>query len=146
MRRRKLLVALAGSAVVVAAGAVVVRPEPPDRVTMENFNRIDYGGDFLSGRLKKSSRAEVEAILGPPADYTTAPTETLALFVYVSNGQPAPGTPMSIWHGDQGSIRLAFDQQDKVAWGNFQGHIPVHVGALDLFLWRAKRQWRRWFP
>ena len=61
MRRRKLLVVLAGLAVLVAAGAVVLWPEPPSRITRENFDRVREG----------MTQAEVEAILGPPGDYRT---------------------------------------------------------------------------
>jgi hypothetical protein len=68
MRRRTLLVALAGLAVVVGAGTVVLWPRA-DRITLENFDRIKKG----------MRRAEVEAILGPPGDYTTGPTETTFL-------------------------------------------------------------------
>ena len=66
MRRRTLLVVLAGLTVVVAAGAVVLWPRTPSRITLENCNRIREG----------MSRAEVEAILGPPGDYRTGPGET----------------------------------------------------------------------
>ena len=64
MRRRKLLVVLAGLAVV-AAGVVVLWPRP-DRITRENCDRIRPG----------MTRAEVEAILGPPDDYRTGRGES----------------------------------------------------------------------
>jgi hypothetical protein len=54
-------VVLAGLAVVVAAGAVVLWPRLPSRITRENFDRLKKG----------MSRAEVEAILGPPGDCRT---------------------------------------------------------------------------
>jgi hypothetical protein len=57
MRRRKLLVALAWLAVVVAAGVVVLWPRE-NRITQENCDRIKEG----------MSQAEVEAILGPSGD------------------------------------------------------------------------------
>jgi hypothetical protein len=60
MRRRTLLVALAGLAVMVAAGVGALWPRP-SRVTGENFDRIEKG----------MSRAEIEAVLGPPGDYRT---------------------------------------------------------------------------
>jgi hypothetical protein len=65
MRNRKLRWAAAGLALValLAAGAFVMWPRP-DRITRENYQRIRYG----------MSRGEVEAILGPPGDYTSAPT------------------------------------------------------------------------
>jgi outer membrane protein assembly factor BamE (lipoprotein component of BamABCDE complex) len=55
MRMRKLLVALAGLAVVVAAGVVALWPQPL-RATWENYDSIREG----------MTRAEVVAILGPP--------------------------------------------------------------------------------
>jgi hypothetical protein len=64
MRRRKLLVALAGLAVVGAAGAVVLWRRSA-HVTRASCDRIRVG----------MSRAEVEAILGgPPGDYRAGPT------------------------------------------------------------------------
>jgi hypothetical protein len=63
LRRRQLLVALAVLAVLVAVGLFVLWPRL-DRITDENFNRIQEG----------MSRAEVEAILGPPGDCRAAPT------------------------------------------------------------------------
>src|SRR6516164_10518508 len=66
MRRRTLLVVLAGLAGLVAAVVVVLWPRPSLRITLENCKRIREG----------MSRAEVEAILGPPGDYRTGPGET----------------------------------------------------------------------
>jgi hypothetical protein len=64
MRRRTLFAALAGLAVVIAVGTVVLWPrlEPPSRITQENCDQI----------REEMHQAEVEAILGPPGDYTTA--------------------------------------------------------------------------
>jgi hypothetical protein len=55
MRRRKLLGALAGLAVVVTVGAFALWPQPA-RITRGNYDRIRM----------RMSRAEVEAILGAP--------------------------------------------------------------------------------
>jgi hypothetical protein len=64
MRRRKLLVVLAGLAVVVAAGVAVLWPRPA-RVTPENYLRIEAG----------MTLAEVAAILGaPPGDFEVQQT------------------------------------------------------------------------
>src|SRR5262245_31156651 len=66
MRGRKRLWVLVGlAAVLLAVGAFMAGPPPPDRVTRANFDRVWEG----------MSRAEVEAILGPPGDYTTGPGE-----------------------------------------------------------------------
>jgi hypothetical protein len=56
------VLALAGLAVVVAVGVVVLWPRTePNRITRENCYQIK----------EAMSRAEVEAILGPPGDYST---------------------------------------------------------------------------
>jgi hypothetical protein len=55
MRRRKLLVALAGLAVVVAAGTLMLWPRA-DRINYANFNRVE----------QEMSRDDVEALLGLP--------------------------------------------------------------------------------
>ena len=61
-RRRKLLVALAGLAVVVAVGAVILWSQlEPDRITQASFERIRVG----------MTRADVAAILGPAGDFRT---------------------------------------------------------------------------
>jgi hypothetical protein len=160
MRRRKLLVVLAGLAVVVAAGVVVLWPRPPSRITRENFERIKEG----------MSRAEVEAILGPPGDYRTgrgemdygteneawmpdtgpdlagpdfAPLET--------NWRRAPGqspedpTLRADWMGDSFGIAIAIGQSGSV---EEKVGLPRRTtqGPLDNLVWRVKRQWHRWFP
>jgi hypothetical protein len=130
MRRRKLLVALAGLAVVVAAGVIALWPTRPNRVTRENYDRIQIG----------MTRAEVEAILGPPGDYTTRP-------------QTLWWPPWSVglsdrWRGDEFAIGLIFDHKRRVRVKYCADHIVLHLDqtAFDNLLWRAKRQWHRWFP
>jgi len=65
MRRRTVILGLAGLAVMFAVVAVVLRPRP-DRITREDYDRIRPG----------MTRAEVEAILGPPDDYRTGRGES----------------------------------------------------------------------
>ena len=150
MRRRKLLVALAGLAVVVAAGMVMVWPRP-ERITRENFDRIREG----------MSRAEVEAILGPPRDYRTRIGETdygrtentwiadrgpdFALGTNWVPGQ-SKGKPYlkADWMDDSFRITIVIGQSgsvvDKEGWPRRKTQ-----GQLDDLLWRGKRQWQRWF-
>jgi hypothetical protein len=140
MRRRTLLVVLAGLAVVVAVGVILLWPRA-DRVTRENYDRIHEG----------MSRAEVEAILGPPGDYRNGPTNTwFATWV-------APDAPVA-WQGDRGSIFVYRkggdpffadtepDDPDSVSSASFVQVQRVRQGPLEDLLWRAKRQWHRWFP
>jgi hypothetical protein len=160
MRRRTLLVALAGLAVVVAAGAVALWSRA-DRVTRANYERIQIG----------MTRADVEAILGPPGDYRSGPGE-LALF----EGDDGTGENM-IWMPDPATdiadtslnwsrmpIEQLEDQRLWATWVSDSFGINISIdgsggvvgkdglprrttrGALANLLWRANRQWHRWFP
>jgi len=146
MRRRTLLVALAGLAVVVTAGTVVLWPRP-ERITRANFHRIREG----------MSRAEVEAILGPPGDYRTGLGETW--FTEPKLWSPdrdiaprpeplwstAPGNSWARWDSDSFSIWISFDDSGSAAVKEVWPRRKTQ-GPVDSLLWRAKRQWRRWFP
>ena len=136
MRRRKLLV-LTGLAVVVAAGMVVVWPEPPSlvRVTMENCNLIRLG----------MTRAEVEAILGPPGDYRSHPTEG-----FPPRG-PNPVTSGASftclqWQGDTIDIQICVTPNGDMLEMKAMSSQPAKLGPLDPLRWYAKRVWRRCFP
>jgi len=134
MRRRTLLVVLAGLAVVVAAGVVVLWPRP-ERITRENFERIKEG----------MSQAEVEEILGPPGDYTTEPTD----WENYSDlrGLLATDETMSTWVFDEPVMIVVFDKKSGRVIGKLMNkNDRQNTGALYTLLWRAKRQWHRWFP
>jgi hypothetical protein len=148
VRMLRWVAALAGLAVVVAAGAVVLWPRE-GRITQENYDRISEG----------MSCAEVEAILGPPGDYRTGLGETgfAEPKVWspdrdiaprpVSNWSTAPGQspPWASWMSDSFVIWIGIDDSGSV--GDKLGY-PRRTtqGPLDNLLWRAKRQWRCWFP
>jgi hypothetical protein len=153
MRRRTLLVALVGLAVVVAAGVVVLWPRPPSRITRENYGLIREG----------MTRAEVEAILGPPGDYRTRLGESelsdqswnpdladygpkIATWLTLDdNGRPLAPVSAGIWISD--SIRIdvwTLDDSGRVM--GTEAMARRSAGTLDNLLWRLKRQWRRWFP
>ena len=134
MRRRKLIVVL----VVVVFGAFVLLPGP-GRITPVNYARIQPG----------MSRAEVEAILGPPGDYRTRDSEQdtdldlsdMAIVGSIDLHQAY------IWASDQAVVLAAFDETEKfVGGGCVKPSGIVHKGPLDNLLWRAKRLWQRWFP
>jgi hypothetical protein len=140
MRRRKLLVALAGLAVTVTGGVVVLWPRG-DRITRENCDRIQEG----------MSRAEVEAILGPPGDYLTAGPSNTTADLFDENGNVRTvrhdGTVICFWVGDRAIIYVPFDRNGKTTrsptlWE--AGTLPQP--PLENLLWRLKRQWHRWFP
>ena len=138
MRRRTLLVMLAGLAVVIAAGVVVLWPRPAsERITRENYDRIRAG----------MTRAEIETILGPPGDYTTAPTEGVRV---ASSTFSAPGSEIayleSRWLSDTAQAVVWFDYSGRANRGYYAPMRIKDETPWARFLWRAKRQWRRWFP
>jgi hypothetical protein len=163
MRKRKLrwLLALAGVAVLVA-GALLLWPSHSMR---EKFERVQEG----------MCRAEVEAILGPPGDYRTGPTapppEDLPRRSPLE-GQTSPsGDPVveaatespadfvvvvpqasvtsffldPMWDGDDGLISVSF-RDERVLSKQFAPRRRVPQTPLENLQWRAKRQWRKWFP
>jgi hypothetical protein len=159
MRRRKPLSVLAvGLAVVVVVGAFALWPGQ-SKITRESFDRIQKG----------MSRAEVEAILGgPPGDYRTVCTVwtvdddtepftvcsidsqalNAAVWGYerdqgepVSSGEPVTGT----WYGNNGSVQIHFSP-DVVEDKHFLPTVEREQTPVGNLFWRAKRQWRKWFP
>jgi len=138
MQRRTLLVVLAGMAVVAAAGAVGLWSRA-DRITRVNFARLNTG----------MSRAEVEAVLGPPGDYTTSPPGDMGEEVVqdAETGEhDAPGVDGLLWIADAGIIEVTFDGAGQACRTVFAPLTPPKQNFLDNLLWRARRQWRRWFP
>jgi hypothetical protein len=134
MRRRRLLVALAGLAVVIAAGVVVLWPHTHRTVT-ENYVRIEQG----------MTRTQVETILGPPGDYRTGPAEPETVPVYFS-AEGAKVVVPDVWKCDDTLVYVAYDLagcvMDKTSFANKRRT----QSPFDNFLWRAKRLWHRWFP
>jgi hypothetical protein len=145
MRRRKLLGVLVGLAVL-AGGAFVLWPRT-DRLTRENFDRIKEGMSF----------AQVEAILGPPGDYTTAPElkKKLNLAEYKNcyadrdclGGVETLDSmdPLACWESDSVQVFISFPQGIVSTKDFFVTSREQQTPAENL-LWRAKREWRKWFP
>jgi hypothetical protein len=141
MRKRKLL-AVGGVLALVAAGAFVAWP-PAYRITIKNLERVQEG----------MSRADVEAILGPPGDYRTVPGRELFAIdraiqssrVKAREDEFSLGLAFLVWSGDAHTIRIAFGPEG-VLDSYIEPVLRQEQSPLDNFLWRAKRQWRRWFP
>ena len=139
MRRRTLLVVLAGLAVVIVAGVVVLwpRPEPASRITVESFRRIRAG----------MTMAEAIAILGPPGDYTTLKIDPVPRppQAYLGDGT-VESAGSTWWTSDTAYVVVDLDKSERIVSGSSCTLRTVDHGALGNLLWRAKRQWRRWFP
>jgi hypothetical protein len=142
MRRRKLLLVLAGLFVAICAAvmAVILWPMKDDRLTEENCARI-HGG---------MTREEVEATIGPPGDFRTGP-----IFVPVAGSPNFPSLDYKVtaeqqvivpmWYWDNGTT-IVWISSGRVANVSYVRCARVAQTPVDNFLWRAKRQWHRWFP
>jgi hypothetical protein len=130
-------VALAGLAVMVAVVVVVLWPGS-DRVTRVNYDRLRGG----------MSRGEVAAIFGAPGDYRTRPTECLGRCMsdHRDFDEADATTDDEVWDGDTATIQVDCGSVGTVVYVSYQGTEPLDQGSLDNLLWRAKRQWHRWFP
>jgi hypothetical protein len=137
MRRRTLLVALAGLAVVVAGGAVVLWPRA-NRVTRENYDRIQIG----------MSRADVEAVLGPPGLYASGPLMVGGTVYSDDVATVMGGERMEEvdWTSDNAIVRVFFRLTGQVGDKCFTEASRMNQTPVDNLLWRARRQWHRWFP
>jgi hypothetical protein len=137
MRRRKLLVVLAGLAVMGAAGAgvVVLRPH---RVTRENAARLHPG----------MTLADVTAILGPPGDYTTGQTapdpDEKAYKKSLSFGQPDDlSSKWKEWNSDEVWIRALFGPDETVVAAHIAPMERLYRGPADLLRGGVLRWWRK---
>jgi hypothetical protein len=110
------------------AGAVLALAWPlPSRVTRANFDRIKEG----------MSRADVEALLGPPGDYTTAPTSFDRM-----EGVWRPGSKEAKWEGDECMVVVDFDASGHAVGKLFSpGAATLDYGPVDRLLWRLERRW-----
>jgi hypothetical protein len=154
VRRWKVLVALAYLAALLAAGTVVLWTRP-SRVTKENVERIRSG----------MSKGEAEAILGPPGDYRTAFGQTaiptgdgplhwtsdaslpdhLLRSMEESGWISAEPGRRGIWISDTFAVNVSINDAEQVTSIHGSPRRTTQNGFESL-LWRAKRQWHRWFP
>jgi hypothetical protein len=141
-RHKWKLLALAGLVLLAGVTALVLWPPPSSRVTRENSDRIKQG----------MTQAEVEAILGPPGDYTTGPmlVDLGGGYEPVNDAYPGLdrnlGSGMSVWRSDAGCVVVAYSVSGEVLFSQSVEGKRRAQGPLDNLLWRAKRQWRKWFP
>jgi hypothetical protein len=136
VRRRKVLGSLACALVLI--GAFELRPFP-SRITHDNFNHLRQG----------MTRAEVEAILGPPGVYTTGPTEVMSVLELLVRVNDSTGVNLmateKTWRSDQVHIVVEFDSE-RVTWMCLASVARQDQSLGDNLLWRTKRQWQKWFP
>jgi hypothetical protein len=131
MRRRTLLVALAGlaAAITVAATWLWTRTNP---VTRENYARTALG----------MSRSEVCAILGSPYDYTYGEANVFgARLEGKLHEEDLPET----WTADGCQIWMFFDQEGKVTARSCCLCQAASVSLRKKLLWHYYRLRQKWF-
>jgi SmpA / OmlA family len=119
---------IALAVVAIGAGLLVTLPQT-DRITEENFDQIRNG----------MTRAQVEAILGPPGDYTTGPVK----IVFISG---TSAVSQDLWLSDNLAINVWCNSSDQVFDTCCNDVVLIKQTTLERVHWKLKRQWRRWFP
>jgi hypothetical protein len=90
------------------------------------------------------SRAEVEAILGPPGDYTTGPFDIDDTTVRRIMEGPRAGAHS--WFTDNCVLSIRFDDSNRVEWRGFLRVRKRPQASLENLRWRLSRQREKWFP
>jgi hypothetical protein len=143
-RRLRWVMVLAGLAVVVAASAVMLWPEPAQltrQITRANCDRVK----------KRMTLAEVTEILGPPGDYTTGPVAWRPVDPLTYELLRPPPKPKQMlahyeWIADTAKFDAIIVDPDGVQAYWFSPVTRPPQSPVELFVWWTKRQWRRWFP
>jgi hypothetical protein len=133
--------------VLVAVGAFVLWPgsDPGSAITRQNFGRIiKWFDDGNWNGMPPMTVADVTAILGtPPGDYRTGRSLYPTGGGFMSDGPLFRGA--IYWRCDTHEIYVTADASGRVkSIGN--ADLTKSPDAFGNLLWRAKRQWRRWFP
>jgi hypothetical protein len=125
------------------AKAVIPGPQPlAPGLTQENFDGIEAG----------MSRAEVEALLGkpsfclrsgvidlPPSGVFPVTHPDWGVWHWFDHG----GTGR--WHVETHAASVSFDTSGKATRKNSEIFLVREPFSLPSLLWRAEREWRRWF-
>jgi outer membrane protein assembly factor BamE (lipoprotein component of BamABCDE complex) len=136
MRRRKLLAALVGLAVLVTAGGFLLWPRSqpvPFLITDQKWDKLKKG----------MTLTEVVELLGPPGDYRIW---SAAVYHMPRHG---PQSDWKDWLCDDALYCIQFDEAglvtDQYGEANEEGD-GEEPNALRRIAVRAHRQWREWFP
>jgi hypothetical protein len=129
------------AALLVAAvllGGVFALWPATSRVNRTNYDRIKPG----------MTLAEVEAVLGPPGDYTTGPVGMTAGPESAGGFDATRLGPEAIrwWYTDTAMVGVLVDEKGVAQQSIYTPVVRIAQGPVDNLLWRAKRRWQRWFP
>jgi hypothetical protein len=139
MRNRRLIVAMAlGVLALLAVGAFALwwpQSKTASPIAGENFARIHM----------RMSRAEVEAVFGPPGDYRTRPAAKRTQLAFECWSSPPGWNETSVWIADTAEIKVYYAGDLGVE--NATGFaLEPETNFFVIARWRANRKWREWFP
>jgi hypothetical protein len=125
--RNRLIIAFGFLVALIVSGASVGFRSAPATITKENYDRIRLG----------MTRSEIEAILGPPGDYTTRPTSDLwqyGMFFRLSLNESL------IWRSDAGTLGIRFNDAGISSGKGWADTNPEDHGVIGNLRWRLERQ------
>jgi hypothetical protein len=132
---------LGALAVVVVAGLVLLLPRTqPVRITRLNYDRIQTS----------MTRADIEAILGPPGDYSNGPA--LGESAWLGEARIRflrRGAYEVAWICDSACITVEYQDRngkEGVVGFSYTSLERADEGPVANLFWRMKRQWHRCFP
>jgi hypothetical protein len=145
MRKRRLIPVLGVAAVLLGCGIFEQWPRPP-RFTVESIGEcynLDFDGET------RVSREQVEATIGPPGDYRTGPTQFRTSRIYWAPNytwQVEKPLYVLVWQNDDDTLRIGFNYSGQAVMHREEFTERIEQTSFDNLLWRARRQWHRWFP
>jgi hypothetical protein len=140
MKRRILLVAVAGGAIAFCAAAASVA------YALRSSHRIVDGFAEISGEMTRSA---VEELLGPPGDYQTGPVKISGDRVEIHDLQKnasAPNLTHDSWQTDLGTLIVTYDVNDCATSKQFWRGERVKQTPLQYATWWVECLRERWFP
>jgi hypothetical protein len=141
--RRKARWVVVGLAVIllVAADFVLWPQSSPSRITRANCERL----------CRRMSRADIEAILGPPGDYTSHPIREVDLQLVCGPAEclaawKNSGSEALLWQDNDTIVTVRIHPPEGMMYYSCWETIGVRQTAYENIVWRINRQWRKWFP
>ena len=148
MTKRRLIVGLPLLALALFGAFLVVGPSAAPRISVKNYERIQGG----------MTPADVNAILGPPGDYSTRPRDMdIERFVtdfrifdakaFEEGMKAKHGGPDSRqWRNDRLTIVVFFGPTDRVVAMLHDPTGTADLGPFGNFRRGIEKVWHRWFP
>jgi hypothetical protein len=100
------------------------------RINGDNLHRVHLG----------MTRAEVEAILGPPGDYSTGPID-VGWYPRPTHRGVSPSGNQLFWLVDDNDMRAEFNADGKLIRIGLASAVLINSRPFDWLKWRLARGW-----